>query len=206
MSIGLKASDLEFNGPHPNNVAHTRLALKKYDPRLATLLTEVFGDGPWRYTPPATRTHLPHLQGFNPQEAPIYQRPPELLELKKQLRDPNSDGDGKWVNLELFDPSALSHLKKFTTSRQRTDFLFGNLTGTDLALDFFNADGKKILHQYSTTTDFMSVITEVGAIWLIEDHTGKGIAVFRAEEEVGRVLDYPDHCFYNIWAFKSFRN
>ena len=107
------------------------------------------------------------------------------------MRDPNSDGDGKWVNLELFDPSALSHLKKFTTSRQRTDFLFGNLTGTDLALYFFNADGKKILHQYSTTTDFMSVITEVGAIWLIEDHTGKGIAVFRAEEEVGRVLITP---------------
>ena len=30
-----------FNGPHRDNVAHTRLALKKYDPRLAKLLTEV---------------------------------------------------------------------------------------------------------------------------------------------------------------------
>ena len=56
---------------------------------------------------------------------------------------------------------------------------------------FFNADGKKILYQYSTTTDFWHVITEVGAIWLIQDHTGKDLAVFRAEEEVGRVLITP---------------
>ena len=90
-----------FNSVHPDNVAHTRLALKEYDPRLAELLTEVFGDGDWRYTPPATRTHLPHLQGFNPEQAPIYQSPPELLELKKQLRNPNSDGDGRWVNFEV---------------------------------------------------------------------------------------------------------
>ena len=68
-----------FNGPGGSNIARTRLALKKYDPRLATLLTEVFGDSSWRYTPPATRTHLPHLQGFNPQKAPIYQRPSRVI-------------------------------------------------------------------------------------------------------------------------------
>ena len=180
-----------FNGPSGNNIARTRLALKKYDPRLATLLTEVFGDGPWRYTRPATRTHLPHLQGFNPQEAPIYQRPPELLELEEQLRDPNSDGGGKWVNLKLYDPSGLSHLKKLTTGGNHTEFLFGKLTGTDLALYFFNADGKKKLHQYITSADFLAVHTVVGAIWLIQDHTGKDLAVFRAEKQVGRVLVTP---------------
>ena len=181
-----------FNGPHPNNVAHTRLALKKYDPRLAKLLTEIFGDRSWRYTPPATRTHLPHLQGFNPQEAPIYQRPPRLLELEKQLWDPNSDGGSKWVNLKLYDPSGLSHLKTLTTGGNHTEFLFGKLIGTDLALYSFNADGKKILHQYITSADFLAVHTEVGAIWLIQDHTGKDLAVFRAEKQVGRVLVTPN--------------
>ena len=181
-----------FNGPNLiSNVAHTRLALKKYDPRLAKLLTEVFGDRSWRYTPPATRTHLPHLQGFNPQEAPIYQRPPRLLELEEQLWDPDSDGDGRWVNLKLYDPSALSHLKNLTTGGNHTDFLFGKLIGTDLALYFFNADGKKMLHQYITSADFLAVHTELGAIWLIQDHTGKDLAVFRAEKEVGRVLVTP---------------
>ena len=180
-----------FDGLSSNNVAHTE-ALKEYDPRLATLLTEVFGNRNWRYTPPSTRTHLPHLQGFNPQEAPIYQRPPELLELEKQLWDPNSDGGGRWVNLKLYDPRGLSHLKKLATGGNRTDFLFGNLTGTNLALYSFNADGKKILHDYSTTPDFVHVIAEVSAIWLIQDHTGKDLAVFRAEKQVGRVLVTPN--------------
>ena len=107
------------------------------------------------------------------------------------MRDPNSDGGGRWVNLKLYDPGGLSHLKKLTTGRHRTDFLFGNLTGTDLALYSFNADGKKILYQHITTTDFWHIITEVGAIWLIQDHTGKDFAVFRAEKEVGRVLVIP---------------
>ena len=185
-----------FHDTNPNqHAALTRSALKKYDSRLAKLLTEVFGDGDWRYTRPATRTHLPHLQGFNPQEAPIYQRPTRLLELEAQLRDPTSDGGGKWVNLKLYDPSALSHLKKLTTGRNRTDFIFGNLTGTDLALYSFDDDGKKTLRYYSTTDDFTVIDTHVGAIWLIQDHTGKGIAVFRAEEEVGRVLITPTTVF-----------
>ena len=184
-----------FHNTHPNNVAHTRLALKKYDPRLAKLLTEFFGDGDWRYTQPATRTHLPHLQGFNPQEAPIYQRPTRLLELEAQLKDPTSDGGGKWVNLELYHPSALSHLKKLTTDRNRTDFIFGNLTGTDLTLYTVDDDGKKDLRYYSTTDDFTAIDTHVSAIWLIQDHTGKGIAVFRVEEEVGRVLITPTTVF-----------
>ena len=181
-----------FHDTNPNqHVALTRSALEKYDSRLAKLLTEVFGDGDWRYTRPATRTHHPHLQGFNPQEAPIYQRPTRLLELEAQLKDPTSDGGGKWVNLKLYDPSALSHLKKLTIGRNRTDFIFGNLTGTDLTLYFFDHDGKKTLRYYSTTDDFTAIDTQVGAIWLIQDHTGKGIAVFRAEEEVGRVLVTP---------------
>ena len=180
-----------FHDTQPKNVAHTRLALKKYDPRLAKLLTEVFGDGDWRYTQPATRTHLPHLQGFNPQEAPIYQRPTRLLELEAQLKDPTSDGGGKWVNLKLYDPSALSHLKKLTTGRNHTDLIFGNFTGTDLTLYTIYDNGKRALRHYSTTDDLTAFDTHVGAIWLIQDHTGKDFAVFRAEKEVGRVLVTP---------------
>ena len=179
-----------FNGPHPDNVAHTRSVLKEYDPRLAGLLTEVFGDGSWRYTPPATRTHLPHLQGFNPEEAPIYQRPTRLLELEAQLRDPNSDGDGKWVNLKLHDPSELPRLLNSAAKNNSnsTEFLFVNRTGTDISLYFFSTDGTKWLHQHSTTQDVLAVGTWVGAVWLLQDHTGKDIAVFRAGEQVGRVL------------------
>ncbi len=181
-----------FNGPNrTSNVVPTRAALKAYDPRLAELMTEVFGDRNWRYTPPAIRTHLTHLQGFNPEEAPIYQRPARLLELERQLREPDSDGDGKWMNLKLHDPSELPRLLNSAArengNRMWTDLIFVNLTGTDISVYFFDAGGKRNLRQrvgYNNT----HFSTWVGAIWLIQDHTGKDLAVFRAGEQVGRVL------------------
>ena len=185
--------DSWFDDADPNwNVAPTRSALKKYDPRLAELMTEVFGDGDWRYTPPATRTHLPHLQGFDPEEAPVYQRPARLLELERQLEDPDSDGDGKWVNLKLHDPSELPRLLDSAARENRhwteTDLIFVNLTGTEISLYFFDADGKRNFRQSIDSRNNWHFPTWVGAIWLIQDHTGKDIAVFRAEEQVGRVL------------------
>ena len=93
------------------NAVNTRAALKKYDPGLARLLTEVYGNNNWLYSPPATRTHLPHLQGFNPQNAITFDEPlPWVIageKLEEQKRDPDSDGDGKWVNLDLQNPSEL---------------------------------------------------------------------------------------------------
>jgi VHL beta domain len=49
----------------------TREKLKAYDPRFAVLLTEIFGDGSWRYVRPDRRAELKteglaHLAGFNP--------------------------------------------------------------------------------------------------------------------------------------------
>jgi hypothetical protein len=59
-----------------HNHVDTRDKLKEYDPALAALLTEVFGDTDWRYTQAVTRIHLPHLRGFNPEEAPKFEWPP----------------------------------------------------------------------------------------------------------------------------------
>ena len=81
----------------------TRAELKDYDPELAKLIAEVFGDTDWRYTPPATRTHLPHLQGFDPQDSPTFEWPPELVACYEQLFEPDGDGGDKWVNLEPYD-------------------------------------------------------------------------------------------------------
>ena len=63
-----------------HNHVDTRDKLKDYDPALATLLTEVFGDMDWRYTQAVTRTHLSHLQGFNPEGSPKFKWSPELME------------------------------------------------------------------------------------------------------------------------------
>ena len=94
---------------------NTRQALKVYDPALAALLAEVYGDSGWRYTSPAARVHLPHLQGFNPQDSPTFQGWPELEAVYQQLRNPNSDGGGRWVDLRPYDPSLLPSLSESRT-------------------------------------------------------------------------------------------
>lgn len=57
-----------------HNHVNTRAELKEYDPALATLCAEVFGDGAWRYQRPALRTpeERAHLAGFDPDRAPRF--------------------------------------------------------------------------------------------------------------------------------------
>ena len=57
-----------------HNHVNTRAELKEYDPALAALCAEVFGDGPWRYVRPALRpaAERAHLAGFDPATAPPF--------------------------------------------------------------------------------------------------------------------------------------
>ena len=173
------------------NAVNTRAALKKYDPGLARLLTEIFGDGDWRYTPPATRTHLPHLQGFDPEDSPRYDGslPWEIdaRKLDKQLEDPNSDGEGKWVNLKLYPPRQLPSLLRSTTRGKDTVIFYVNPTGQEISFYTVDADGTENL-RYHATRNIFDFGTYAGAIWLIKDHTGEDLAVFRAEEKTGRII------------------
>ena len=175
------------------NAVNTRAALKKYDPGLARLLTEIYGDGNWRFKPPATRTHLPHLQGFNPQESLRFDGPlPWVIageKLEEQKRDPNSDGDGKWVNLKLQDPSELPSLLASTIKGDSAAFFYMNLTGQEISFYFFDDDGTENFH-YRSVPDIISreFGTRAGTIWLVKDHTGEDLAVFRVEEKAGRVM------------------
>lgn len=67
-----------FDNNDANNALHndisTREKLKAYDPALAALCAEVFGDIPWRYTKPAARTPADraHLAGFDLAKAPRF--------------------------------------------------------------------------------------------------------------------------------------
>ena len=69
-----------------HNHVDTRAELKSYDPALAKLVEEVFGDGTWRYVRPDRRTDLAesHLAGYEPGKGPRFQWEPELLEARRQ--------------------------------------------------------------------------------------------------------------------------
>lgn len=70
---------------HDHNHVNTRAELIEYDPRLAALCREVFGETKLTYTRPATRL-TDHLKGYDPTRAPAFVWPERLREAHKQIR------------------------------------------------------------------------------------------------------------------------
>lgn len=56
---------------HDHNHVNTRVELLEYDPGLAALCREVFGDTELKYTKPVTRLNG-HLEGYDPSKAPKF--------------------------------------------------------------------------------------------------------------------------------------
>jgi len=71
---------------HDHNHVDTRKELKEYDPGLAAICEEVFGDTELKYTKPATRL-TGHLEGYAPATAPKFRWPDRLNKSRKQIRE-----------------------------------------------------------------------------------------------------------------------
>lgn len=71
---------------HDHNHVNTREELIEYDPRLAELCREVFGDTELRYTKPQTRL-TDHLEGYDPASAPTFSWPERLQEAHEKIRE-----------------------------------------------------------------------------------------------------------------------
>ncbi|MDB4331463.1 hypothetical protein OAA27_00160 [bacterium] len=69
---------------HDHNHVDTRSELKEYDPGLARICEEVFGDTELIYTKPKTRL-TGHLSGYDPKTAPEFKWPKHLQEQKKKI-------------------------------------------------------------------------------------------------------------------------
>lgn len=88
-----------FDDNRENDALHnhvdTRAELKEYDPRVAALCEEIFGEGPWRYTKPAERSAIGrlHLTGFDFDNMPTFHYRDEplgeapLVEIQTELGD-----------------------------------------------------------------------------------------------------------------------
>ena len=173
----------------------TREGLETYDPELAALVRDVYGDHDWRHTRATTRTHLPHLQGFDPQESPTFEYSAEALALNSQLKDPNSTGGGRWIDLEQYPPSELPRLQASRHNGASTNIFIGNYRGDsqdqDVLLYYIAPDGTEHFHQrFRNEMELRD--TYVGALWLLKDNDGKTFAVYRAEAETGRILILPN--------------
>jgi hypothetical protein len=69
---------------HDHNHVDTRKELKEYDPDLAKLVAEVFGDKPWKYVRPSDRKAPGHLKGYDRSKAPRFAWPPRVIKAWKE--------------------------------------------------------------------------------------------------------------------------
>lgn len=96
----LAATGMRFEQCHAQPLCTpTRAQLIEYDPDLATLCREVFGDTQLKYTKPATRL-TGHMAGYDPATAPTFVWPERLarakaeIRAKAQARDKAASSDG----------------------------------------------------------------------------------------------------------------
>jgi dipeptidyl-peptidase-4 len=70
---------------HDHNHVNTRAELLEYDPGLAALCREIFGDTVLTYTKPTTRL-TGHMAGYDPAKAPEFVWPERLVEVRNEIR------------------------------------------------------------------------------------------------------------------------
>ena len=70
---------------HDHNHVNTRKELLEYDPGLAALCEEVFGETVVKYTKPGMRLY-DHLEGYDPNNAPTFAWPERLERANKMIR------------------------------------------------------------------------------------------------------------------------
>ena len=77
--------DNNRSNDHDHNHVDTRAELMEYDPRLADLCREVFGETELKYAKPATRL-AGHLDGYDPATAPVFRWPQRLDRARELIR------------------------------------------------------------------------------------------------------------------------
>lgn len=83
------------NGTFEHNDVATRDDVKAYDPELARLIAEVYGDRDWVYVSPQDRPAPAHLAGLDRTKTPRFSWPKDLPELKRRDRAEASAGSAK---------------------------------------------------------------------------------------------------------------
>ena len=182
-------ANLENDGAH--NHVNTRDELKVYDPVLASLLTELFDDLHWRYTPATTRLHLPHLQGLDVQNAPTFLWIRDLDECSQQSPSSNNYSI-ELVNLKAYNVGMRPCLGS-ANSFDETVITIENRTGAEFTyswLDFYGNESDWSDRVFPNGS--VDLPTYVGSVWLLKDRRKTTISVFEGQQGNGRVvIDIP---------------
>jgi hypothetical protein len=126
---------------HDHNHVNTRAELKEYDPGLAELCREVFGETELKYTRPETRL-TGHLAGYDPATAPKFVWPERLLAQKAKIRadaEARGKAGAEGIEREIRDISGWKvHINKILLSE-------ANLPATEKAISLLKAQLDEII-------------------------------------------------------------
>jgi len=163
-----------------HNDIDTRAELKGYDPGLAALLEEVFGDTPWTYTKPTKREdpqELAHLAGFDRGVAPEFVWPEEIVAAYEAYQR----GEG----LSKLDPLPASSLEDVKSGAGSSPSFLRVVNQTEDPVEVFWVDfqgERKSYGKIGAGQDWDQTTYDSHA-WAITDGEGKVLGVYQATKE-----------------------
>ena len=175
-----------------HNHVNTREEVREYDPRLAALLQEVYGDGPWRYRKPDQRTKNEnlHLAGYDPAAAPRFAWPPELLEWNQEYARKVDKPDEELLTLPLLKPETRPISEPVSTLRD-SSILFINQREESLELYKLSPQGKRSDRTELQAGGRERVATFAGQAWVVVASDGREVGLVFSSFEPAKVVISP---------------
>lgn len=180
-----------FDTNRENDASHnhinTREELKEYDPGLARLVQEVFGDRPWRYRRPAERAEPAHLKGLDHSKAPRFSWPRELLEWNR-LHAAEVERSRRGREDLTVSPIAGEAPPPSRESDKETSIRFINRLGRDVDLYWVGPDGLRRAFGQLAAGESVDHRTFAGHVWLVTDGDERPLFTVAAGERPGRAV------------------
>ena len=173
-----------------HNHVNTRVELKQYDPRLAQLVKEVFGDGKWRYQRPATRKPASaHLKGYDAKKAPTFAwSAPSKTWYKRFESGLESLAPDNALTLQLISPKSENWRSPRTPDRTR--IYISNASTRSIRLEWIDFTGNpRSFGAEMRPTDHTQQQTYAGHVWrLVDDKTNTVLHYFVATKSPGKLI------------------
>ena len=173
-----------------HNHVDTREELQQYDPRLAKLVREVFGSGPWRYRHPQHRQpHSAHLAGFDRAKAPVFGWAEKSVAWYDRFKEGlETLAPGNAVDIDLQSPE--DRVYRSPASAEETFLYISNASQQAIRLEWMDGAGRALPRGSELRpTDHSEQQTYAGHIWrIVDDESGKPLHYFVAPKAPGKLI------------------
>lgn len=174
---------------HDHNHVHTRPQLKEYDPGLAKLCEEVFGDRDWRYARPAARQPAsPHFAGYEASQAGKFAWPKELTEWQEKFkRGEVTMAPTNAIPLSPHAPDAKPDWRS-ATGGKRAELYFQNARKEPVLLFWVDNEGAARYRTKLRAAEHTHMTSFAGHLFRVTDERTNALHYFIAGEKAGSAV------------------